>query len=91
MAEISEREVQTLSVVVHQAGGLMVEDAGSRTLADGKRRFLIAWGRLLMEIANWMSVQLHAGILSPADIVGVSSLHIDAARSFLAGRVKQPV
>lgn len=81
--------VQSLCGMLGQASRLMIKDAmASSSLSDDKRRFMVAWGRLIDATAAWMSAQLHAGILTPADIVGVANTTIEAARTYLADRDK---
>lgn len=90
--EVTDVEVRSLMGMMGTAARLMVQDTMASSLPDDKKRFLVAWSKLISANAEWMFVQLHAGILSPADIVGVASVHIDAARTYLATRrAPQPV
>ncbi len=90
--EVTDVCVRSLSAMMSKAAPQMLKDTTGSGLEDGKKRFLVGWSHLISANAEWMFVQLYAGILSPAEIVEVASLHIDVARTYLATqRAPQPV
>jgi hypothetical protein len=84
--EVTDVTVRSLCGLLTTAARHMSSDANNSSIDPDKKVFLRAWEALLRAMAEWMFLQLHAGILTPAQIVGVAEFQLDVAREYLAHR-----